>query len=213
MAVCTGAPGAGMLRSPRSTTTAASRREAALLTIDLANTIFIVCLLVGGVLLLVTVLLDDILGGLLDFLHLDFDLGGVSLMPLLLAFVAMFGVGGLIGTEVLQVGPGQASLVGGVAGIAGAGLVFVIFGFLRRAEAPQAFSLDDLVGQAGRVAVAIPAGRYGSVLLSYAGSSHNLTATADLDIPAGTPVTVVEVAGGMLVVRPVPVSSQGESHA
>ena len=36
------------------------------ITVDLANTIFIVCLAVGGVLLLITVLLDDILGGLLD---------------------------------------------------------------------------------------------------------------------------------------------------
>jgi membrane protein implicated in regulation of membrane protease activity len=183
---------------------------AAVLTIDLANTIFIVCLLAGGVLLLVTVLLDDILGGLLDVFHIDFDLGGVSLMPLLLAFVAMFGVGGLIGTQVFGLGPPQASLVGGVGGLVGAGLVFGIFNFLKRAEAPQAFSLSDLVGASGRVAVAIPAGRYGSVLLSHAGTSHNLTATSDVDIPAGTPVTIVETAGGMLIVRPLAATTEGE---
>jgi hypothetical protein len=70
------------------------------ITIDLANTIFIVCVAVGGILLLITVLLDDIVGGLLSFLHIGFDLGGVTLMPLLLGFVSMFGVGGLFGTQV-----------------------------------------------------------------------------------------------------------------
>jgi len=86
-------------------------------TIDLANTIFVICLAVGGILLLLTVLLDDILGGLLDFLHIDFDLGGVTLMPLLLAFVAMFGVGGLIGTEALGLAAGPASLIGALSGL------------------------------------------------------------------------------------------------
>ena len=70
-----------------------------MITIDLANAIFIFCVAVGGILLLITVLLDDILGGLLNFLHLGFDLGGVTLMPLLLGFVSMFGVGGLFGTQ------------------------------------------------------------------------------------------------------------------
>ena len=59
-----------------------------MITIDLANAIFIGCVAVGGILLLITVLLDDLLGGLLDFLHLGFDVGGVTLMPLLLGFVS-----------------------------------------------------------------------------------------------------------------------------
>ena len=170
-------------------------------TIDVANTIFVVCLAVGGILLLVTVLLDDVLGGLLDFLNIDFDLGGVTLMPLLLAFVAMFGVGGLIGTEALGMSAGPASLVGALAGVAGAGLVYVIFSFLRRAEAPVAFSLNDMVGRSGRVTVGIPAGRNGSVLLSYGGASYELTATADMEIAAGSTVTITDVVGGTLIVR------------
>lgn len=171
-------------------------------TIDVANTVFVICLAVGGILLLVTVLLDDILGGLLDFLNFDFDLGGVSLMPLLLAFVAMFGVGGLIGTQALGLGTGPASLVGGLFGLAGAGVVFALFGFLKRAEAPQAFSLSDLVGHSGRVTVGIAAGRNGSVLLSHAGASHELTATADVDVSVGSIVAVTDVVGGTLIVRP-----------
>jgi membrane protein implicated in regulation of membrane protease activity len=173
----------------------------------------VVCLAVGGILLLVTVLLDDILGGLLDWLHVDFDLGGVSLMPLLLAFVAMFGVGGLIGTEALGLGTGPASLVGAAFGVLGAAIVFVLFSFLRRAEAPQAFSLTDLVGRHGRVTVGIPAGRNGSVLLSYGGASHDLTATADVDIAAGSMVTVADAVGGTLIVRPTGPDAGGRTDA
>ncbi len=171
-----------------------------MITIDLANGVFLVALVAGGVLLLVTVLLDDILGGLLDFLNVDFDLGGVSLMPLLFGFVAMFGVGGLFGTQVFGMDPGRASLVGAVSGVLGAGVVFAIFSFLRRAEAPDAFSLRDLVGQRARVNVGIPAGRYGSVLLTYAGTTQSVTATADTDIPAGAIVLVTDIAGSTVVV-------------
>jgi membrane protein implicated in regulation of membrane protease activity len=65
------------------------------MVVPIEDLIFVVCTLVGGGLLLITVLVDDILGGVLDALHVGFDIGGVSLMPLLLGFVSMFGVGGL----------------------------------------------------------------------------------------------------------------------
>lgn len=172
-----------------------------MITIDLANSIFILCLAVGGILLLITVLLDDIVGGLLDSLHLGFDLGGVTLMPLLLGFLSMFGVGGLFGTQVFNLSPGMASFVGIVSGLIGAFIVWGMFGLLRRAEAPPQFSLKELVGARGRVSVSIKAGHAGSVLLSYGGSTHDISATADHDIPAGTVVTVTDVAGATLVVE------------
>jgi membrane protein implicated in regulation of membrane protease activity len=182
-------------------------------TIDVANTIFVVCLAVGGILLLVTVLLGDILGGVLDGVGVDFDLGGVSLMPLLLAFVAMFGVGGLIGTEALGLPSGPASLVGALSGVAGAGIVYALFSFLRRAEAPDAFSLGDLVGRQGRVTVGIPAGRNGSVIVSHGGASDELTATSDTDIAAGTTVTIIDVVASTLIVAPVRRTNGGDSNA
>lgn len=184
-------------------------RGSGVVTVDVANAIFLVCLVAGGALLLVTVLLDDIIGGILDSLHLGFDLGGVSLMPLLLAFVSMFGVGGLIGTQLLQLDSGRASLLGAVFGVAGAGIVFLMFNTLKRAEAPPPFSLNDLVGSSARVAVGIPARRFGSVLISHAGTSHNMTATADVDVSAGESVTVVAVAGSSLVVAPISGTSGG----
>jgi membrane protein implicated in regulation of membrane protease activity len=186
-----------------------------MITVDLANAIFIFCVAVGGILLLITVLLDDILGGIFDFFHLGFDLGGVTLMPLLLGFVSMFGVGGLFGTQLFSFGAGLASLIGLVFGFVGAGVVWLVFSALRRAESPPAFSLKELVGQRGRVSVSIPSGRAGSVLLSYGGSTHDVSATADRDIPAGTTVLVTDVAGSTLVVTLAaqPASEGGISDA
>lgn len=184
-----------------------------MLTVDLANAIFVICVAVGGVLLLVTVLLDDLLGGLLDFLNIDFDVGGVTLMPLLLGFVSMFGVGGLFGTQILGLAAGPASALGGAFGIAGSAIVFFMFRFLRRAEAPPNFGLRDLVGQRGRVSVGILGGRPGSVLLSYAGSTQSLTASADIDIPAGTVVIVTDVAGTTVVVKPATAAEGGAANA
>jgi membrane protein implicated in regulation of membrane protease activity len=178
-------------------------------TIDLANTIFVVCVAVGGVLLLITVLLDDILCGVLDALHVNFDVGGVTLMPLLLGFVSMFGVGGLFGTEIMGLGPGGASVAGGVFGLVGATLVFYMFRFLGRAEAPPTFTLADLIGQRGRVAVTIVPGRLGSVLASFEGATHSLSASSDVEIAPGTIVTITDVAGTTVVVTPVAPASEG----
>jgi hypothetical protein len=160
--------------------------------INLTNTIFLFCVFVGGGLLLLTILVDDVLGGFLDALNIGVDFAGVSLVPLLLGFVSMFGVGGLLGTEVLH-----------LSGLLGAGFVTVIFRFLRHAESAEAFSLQDMIGQQARVSVSIPAGHYGTVLLSFAGASHNLTATADVDIAAGESVAVDGVAGSNLIVVPL----------
>lgn len=173
-----------------------------------ADLVFGACLLVGGGLLLLTLIFDDLFGGLLNIFHLGgFDFGGVSPTPVLLGFVAMFGVGGLIGLHSLALGPGGATLAGVVAGAIGGGVVLGAFRLLGAAQSTESFSLQDMVGSTGRVSVAIPASRYGTVLISFAGASHNMTATADADIPAGRVVKVVAVAGTNLVVESVPVST------
>jgi membrane protein implicated in regulation of membrane protease activity len=171
--------------------------------IDVANGIFLFCLAVGGGLLLLTIVLDEVIGGIFDALHIGLEIGGVALMPPLLGFVAMFGIGGLIGTQLLNLENGPASLVGGIFGVFGFALVFGMFSFLRRSEAPESFSLSELVGQTGRVSVAIPAKRYGSVFISYGGASHNLTATADVDVAPGSSVRITGIAGSNLVVEPL----------
>jgi membrane-bound ClpP family serine protease len=172
-----------------------------------ADLVFGACLLVGGGLLLLTLVVDDIFGGLLGALHIGFDVGGVSPTSLLLGFIAMFGVGGLFGIHGLGAGVGVATLIGVGAGLVGSGVTFGMFKALRSAESTDTFSLQDMVGSTGRVAVGIPAHRFGSVLISFAGASHNMTATADAEIPAGSEVKVVAIAGTNLVVAAIPMAT------
>src|SRR6202162_968944 len=178
-----------------------------------AELVFGVCLLLGGALLLLTLIVDDLFGGLLGALHLGFDVAGVSPTPLLLGFVAMFGAGGLFGLHSLNLAVGGATLVGAAArvaaaaGLVGAGVAFGAFKVLKQAESTDSFSLEDMVGSTGRVSVGIPANRFGTVLISFAGASHNMTATSDTEIPNGRAVKVVGVAGTNLVVTAIPVAS------
>jgi membrane-bound ClpP family serine protease len=175
--------------------------------LNAADLVFGVCLLVGGGLLLLTLIVDDIFGGILGALHLGFDVAGVSPTPLVLGFVAMFGAGGLFGLHSLNAGVGVSTVIATVTGLVGASVAFVAFKVLRQAESTDSFSLEDMVGSTGRVSVGIPANRFGTVLISFAGATHNMTATADSEIPAGRVVKVVSVAGGNLVVAVAPTPS------
>jgi membrane protein implicated in regulation of membrane protease activity len=84
-----------------------------------------------------------------------------------------------------------------------------MFTMLGHSEGPEPFSLQDLVGQTARVSVGIRAGHFGTVQLSYAGQSHELTATSDVDIAAGSVVKVESVAGSNLVVAPASTARSG----
>jgi hypothetical protein len=177
-----------------------------MIDIPVEDFVFVVCALVGGALLLVTVLVDDILGAIFEF-----DIGGVSLMPLLLSFISMFGVGGLFATQVLEIHGGQAAVVGTAFGIAGLGIAFAMFSFLRRGEADAPFSLSDLVGDIAFVSVGIPAGHYGSVLVKKEGQTHEYSATAAMDVTVGTSARVIGVAGNGLIVEVL--TAEGTDHA
>jgi len=177
--------------------------------IPLEELVYVICLLVGGGLLLITVLVDDIIGGIFDVL--DISIGGASLMPLLLSFVSMFGVGGLFATRVLDLHGAPAAAIGAAFGIGGALLSILMFGFLKRSEAPDPFSTQDLVGHDAFVAVTIAAGHWGSVYVKAEGQNHEYTATASEDIPVGTQVLVTGTAANGLVVasRPRPATEAG----
>ena len=182
------------------------------ITIPIEDLVFVLSALVGGGLLLITVLLDDVLGGILDSLHIDFSIGGVSLMPPLLAFIAMFGVGGIFATQVLNIHGGPAALVGVGFGVVGFAIAYGLFSALRRAEGSNPFSVADLVGREGSVSVTIPAGRLGTVYVRAEGQAQELSATASEDIPSGTPIRVVGTAGmGLVVARLVPIPAENTS--
>ena len=156
-------------------------------SVPIEDLVFVLGALVGGGLLLMTVLLDDILGGVLDALHIDFSIGGVSLMPPLLAFIAMFGVGGIFATQVLDLHGGPAALVGVGFGVVGFGVAYPPLPrpapgrgqppvLDRRSRRPD-----------GSVSVAIPAGRLGTVYVRAEGQTHEISATATEDIPPARP--------------------------
>jgi membrane protein implicated in regulation of membrane protease activity len=169
---------------------------------SVADLVFLVCAIVGGGLLLITVLLDDIIGGLFEFL--DFDVGGSSLMPILLAFVAMFGIGGLFGTQVLGLSNAGAAGVGVVAGIAGGALAWGLFRFLRSSVTDDPYSQEDLVGRDAYVTVGIPRTAWGTVSMEVEGQTLEVRATASLDIERGQVVRITGVAGNGLIVEPRP---------
>jgi membrane protein implicated in regulation of membrane protease activity len=192
-----------------------------MLEIPVEDLVFVICTIVGGGLLLITVLVDDIIGGFLDVLNIDFDIGGVSLMPLALAFVSMFGVGGLFATQVLDVHGGMAAVIGTVFGLAGFGVTYALFSFMRKSEGATPFSTKTLVGRDAFVGVSIPAGHFGSVIVKAEGQTHEFGATASVDIPAGSTVRVTGTAGtGLIVAKidepatagPTGAGSEGGSH-
>lgn len=175
------------------------------ITIPIEDLVFVIAALVGGGLLLITVVLDDILGGLLEAIHVDFSIGGISLMPPLLAFIAMFGVGGIFATQVLDLHGGPAAIVGVGFGLVGFAVAFLLFRALKRAEGGRPFSIGDLVGRTGSVGVAIPAGRLGTVYVRAEGQNHEISATAAEDIPSGAAIKVTGTAGmGLVVERMTP---------
>jgi membrane protein implicated in regulation of membrane protease activity len=178
--------------------------------IDLGNFVFFLSMAIGLTLLLITVVLDDVVSGVLDGLNVSIEVGGVSLAPIALGFVAMFGIGGLFGTTVMDLESGPASLVGAGFGLTGALLVYGMFSLLTRSESPQAYSVSDMVGITGRVVVGIPQGKHGEVVVSFAGATQKKTATADVDIRAGATVTVTGIAGTVLIVAPIDATQPGQ---
>ena len=145
-----------------------------MIDIPVEDLVFVVCTLVGGGLLLITVVVDDILGAVFDF-----DIGGVSLMPLLLSFVSMFGVGGLFATQVLDVHGGQAALIGSPSASSGSPSPTSCSASSGAPRPTRPSRRSDLIGDDAFVSVGIPAGRYGSVLVKKEGQTHEFSATVE----------------------------------
>jgi membrane protein implicated in regulation of membrane protease activity len=167
-------------------------------TEDLA---FVLAALIGGALLLVTVVLDGRVARTLDGMHVAHTFRGVSLIPAVLAFVAIFGVGGIIGTQLFNLAGWSAALVGIVLGVAGFAIAYALYGTMRRAESPRALSTADLVGHQGAVRVTIPAGQLGKVSVQVGGLARDVDATSATEITSGTVVRAVGMAGAALVVE------------
>ena len=125
-------------------------------------------------------------------------------MPVLLGFLAMFGIGGLFGSVAFGLGPAGRTAVALGFGAFGAGVAFAIFAALRRAEGHEPTALHDLVGRKARVTVSIGERGRGTVALTYDGAMQTLPATAKSPIARGREVEILGVHGMAVTVRSLP---------
>ncbi len=149
-----------------------------------AGSIFLVIGIVGGVLLLISLVLDGI------FDAFDFGDGPLSLTTIA-AFTSIFGF-----TAFASVGagmsPGAGSVVGAIAGLIGAVAAWWLSKLIRGAESSTAVSGSDLIGSEAFVVLAIPQGGLGEVALVRHGERVSLSATAQQSIERGAAVRIVQ---------------------
>jgi membrane protein implicated in regulation of membrane protease activity len=136
--------------------------------------------------------------------HLPFMRGdNATATPILLGFLAMFGIGGLVGAA-LEQDPFDQLLIGVGFGVAGASTALGIFAALGRVEGRRPTSLQELIGRRATVTVSIGPGARGTVRLTYDGAIQILPATADNSIARGREVEIVAVHGMAVTVRSLP---------
>jgi len=134
------------------------------------------------------------------------DVGLSPLSPITVAtFITTFGGVGLIVNNLTALSPVLGLLISTVSGLGLAGIMFLIYArVLMAAQASSEAQAGDLVGKIGDVTAPIPEGRVGEIAFVVRGSRMTATArSADGSmIPRGTLVEIVDVAGGVVAVRP-----------
>ena len=99
----------------------------AVIDLPLEDLLFIVAAIVGGGLLVIALVFDDVLASMVEV-----EVAGVAVLPLGLAALALAGVGGLVATQVLDVHGITAWIVAAIAGVLGLAVGWVLFGVTRR---------------------------------------------------------------------------------
>ncbi|MET9134390.1 hypothetical protein [Streptomyces antibioticus] len=157
----------------------------------------------GVALLALSLVFDGILEGVFDG-ALDGLFDGWLSLPVIAGFTAMLGFGGAFAMGAASAGPVGATAVGTVLGAGTAWTTYRFSRALMRGRTAVAPRGDDLVGTAGRVVTAIPAGGYGEVLLRLAGQPVKCAARSAVAIARGTEVWVEAAPSATsVVVRPV----------
>jgi membrane protein implicated in regulation of membrane protease activity len=180
------------------------------MTREALELIFISSALVGSALLLLSSLGSGLHVHLpvhvphvhLPFVHLHTP-DDATLWPMVLGFLAMFGIGGLFGIAL----GGDATLQTALAlaaGAAAAVLVFAIFSMLRAAQGREPTALRELVGRTARVIVGMPRDARGTVQLTYDGALQTIPAIAESDVSRGEEVLIVAVRGMAVTIRSLP---------
>jgi membrane protein implicated in regulation of membrane protease activity len=174
-----------------------------MISLTVEDIVFAAFGLVGLFLAVATVVFGIELGEALDRLGIGVETARAPVAALLIGFISLFGLGGLVAVRILDLHGGFAVLAAMVSGVVGATAARALSEYLRASENPGSPSMRDLVGRPASVAVAIAAGRFGSVYIKAEGRTHEYSATAAADIPAGAQVTVTGAVGNGLVVARV----------
>ena len=147
---------------------------------------FVVVGIIGAVLLVAFLLLDDFLDGIMP------DSEWIS-GPAIAAFLAAFGLFGWVAEEGFDA-PRPAAAIVGVAGGVGLGwLAYRVSRALLHGPTDATPTAAALVGQQARVVTPVRAGGTGEVLVRLGGQPVKLSATAAKDLPRGTEAVVVSV--------------------
>jgi membrane protein implicated in regulation of membrane protease activity len=168
-----------------------------------AFTVFLAIAGLGFVFLLVSLFFGEIFEHFDTSLDHDLDHGGPSFFSprVMSVFVTAFGGVGAIATS-KGLSPLAASGMGFASGVVLSTIVLVFARFLYRQQATSEVRMSDLVGQSGRVVVAIPPGGVGQVRCRIGEELvDKIARTRDGGlIPENAAVRVEEVLGEVVIV-------------
>jgi membrane protein implicated in regulation of membrane protease activity len=175
-------------------------------TLDLLNafTVFLVIAALGFLLLMVSLFFGEIFEHFDATLDHDLEHGGPGFFStrVISVFVTAFGGFGAIATD-YHFGPLAASGIGALSGFVLALPVYWFARFLYGQQASSDSRTSDLVGQTGRVVVAIPAGGVGQVRCRVGEELIDRLARArePIAISENDAVVVEEVVGETVIVK------------
>jgi membrane protein implicated in regulation of membrane protease activity len=168
-----------------------------------AFTVFLAIAAVGFVFLMVSLFFGEVFEHFDTSLDHDLDHGGPSFFSprVMSVFVTAFGGVGAI-ASFYRLSPLPASLVGFGSGVVLSSIVLAFARFLYRQQASSEVRATDLLGQPGRVVIAIPAGGVGQVRCRIGEELVDKIARArdGALIPENSAVRIEEVLGETVVV-------------
>jgi hypothetical protein len=144
---------------------------------------------------------DVDMDGEIDIVHPDsgiFDFKLISFRSIL-AFIAMFGWGGVVFGEHGWKGFGVAIACGLVTMVITAYLIMSILKLQQSGTRANA----SLVGQKGTVYLAIPAGGRGKVILDLGDSTREIAAFSEVALEKGAPVVTTALKAEVFTVKPI----------
>lgn len=145
--------------------------------------------------------IDVDMDGEIDIVHPDsgiFDFKLISFRSIL-AFIAMFGWGGVVFGEHGWKGFGVAIACGLVTMVITAYLIMSILKLQQSGTRANA----SLVGQKGTVYLAIPAGGRGKVILDLGDSTREIAAFSEVALEKGAPVVTTALKAEVFTVKPL----------